>query len=341
MSADGTFETGSHDSRGHGSHNQRHIDARALRFALIFPALLAGALVLGGVLIGGNPTSGVVLPMGGNPVSLPTFLAIGAASVLVVGAGVGSQGARTTLPRTVRRILLGLGMTLQLAACTLFAATLLGQTGTGQVPAGRVDGYVLLMGCGLAAAMGVVLALTFKPDEQWGASDDIALAAVLEAQEDPTAVNDRLAYVLHPRSSVIMMILLACLLPGVFLALLSPWILLAAGLIAVLIIAMLCATVQMDRRQLTVKLLGIIPVLVAPCEEVAAAVSLDIVAKDYGGWGLRKHSGSATFLTYSGAAVVLRQNGGKKVVLSAPNLDVADDLSAILNRRAGKAPHQR
>lgn len=321
--------------------NERHVDARAMRFALVFPLLLAIGLIAGGLMMTAKLPGGAVLPWGGDPVSMPVFLAVGTAVILLVGAGLGSFGARTKLPRTLRRILLGVAMALQLAACTLFAAALLGQAGEGSLPSVRVDGYVLLMGCGLAAAMGVVLALTFKPDEQWTSADDQALAALLDAEMDPTAVNDQMAYFIHPRGSVIMMILLAAILPGSLLTLLSPWILLGLGVAALLVIAMLCATVQVDRRALVVKILGLVPVLVAPCEGVDAAVSLDIVAGDYGGVGLRKHSGSATFLARSGAAVVLRMNDGGKVVVGAPNLDAADELSEILNRRAGKTPQQR
>jgi len=320
---------------------ERHVDARALRFALIFPILLSVALVVGGLLIGQQHHGALELPWGGDPVSLPGLLAAGVAGILVLGAGVGSQGARTTLPRTLRRVLLGAAVTFQLATFTLFMAALLGQAGGAAAPAVRIDGYVLLMGCGLAAAMGVVLALTFKPEEQWSPADDRALARAFEAAQDPGAINDKLGYLLHPRSSVIMMILMAAVLPGALLALISPWILVAAVALALLVIAMLCATVQVDRRRLTVKLFGAVPVLVAPCAGVEAAVSLDIVAKDYGGWGLRRHSGSATFLSYSGAAVVLRNNDGSRAVVGAPNLDVADELSAILNRRAGKAQHER
>ncbi|WP_104087646.1 hypothetical protein [Arthrobacter sp. GMC3] len=326
-------------NRGHGTEKERHQDVRALRFALIFPALLAVALVVGGLVFGLHRVSGMVLPWGGNPVSLPGFLVVGAACIVVLGGGIGSQGARTTLPRTLRRVLLGMAMALQLAIFTLFMAALLGQAGG--APAVRIDGYVVLMGCGLAAAMGVVLALTFKPDEQWSSSDDVALARALEDAQDPGAADDRLRYFIHPRSSVIMMIVLAAVLPGALLVLISPWILVGIVALALLIVAMLCATVQLDRGQLTVKLFGAAPVIIAPCESVAAAVSLDIVAKDYGGWGLRKHHGSATFLSYSGAAVVLRNNDGGRVVVSAPNLDVADALSAILNRRAGKTPQDR
>ena len=324
----------------HDSTNERPIDARALRFALIFPLLLAAALFLGGFLINAQLPDGVGLPLGGAPIPVGSFLSIGAAVIVLLGAGVGGQGARTSLPVMTRKILLGVGMTLQLGVFTLFAAALLGQGAPGGLPAERVDGFVLLMGCGLAMAMGVVLAMTFKPAEQWSANDDKVLARLLDAEADPTASNDALAYFLHPKSSVIIMILLAAVLPGALLTLVSPWIFPAVVVLALIVIALLCATVHVDRRQLVVKALGVVPVLVVPCQSVDAAVSLDIVAKDYGGWGLRKHNGSATFLTYSGAAVVLRLKNGGKAVVSVPNLDLADDLSAILNRRAGKSPGQ-
>lgn len=326
---------------GYGTAQERHMDARALRFAIIFALLLSAALLLGGFLIRSELPPGIVPPLGGNPLPVPLFLGIGVALILILGAGLGSQGARTALTTMSRRLLLGLAVALELAAFTLFVATLLGQSAAGTLTAVRVDGFVLLMGGGLALAMGVVLAMTFKPAEQWTRADDLALAKVLAGEEDPTASGDQLAYFLHPRSSVIIMILLTAILPGTFLALITPWIFLGAVILGVLAVGVLCATVEVDREQLSVKLLGIVPVLSVPCELVEAAVSLDIVAKDYGGWGLRKHSGSATFLTHSGAAVVLRHSDGGKLALSAPDLDIADDLAQILNRRAGKSPQQR
>lgn len=325
---------------GESTTHERRMDARALRFAIIFAVLLSAALLLGGFLIRAQLPHGVVPPLGGSPLPVPTFLGIGVVLILLLGAGLGSQGARISLPSTARRVLLGVAVALQLGVFTLFVATLLGQGAQGGLSPVRVDGFVLLMGCGLAAAMGVVLSMTFKPVEQWSAADDRAMEQELEAEKDPTASNDKLAYFLHPRSSVVIMILLTGILPGTFLALINPWIFVAAAVLALLVVGMLCATVEVDRAQLSVKLLGLVPVLIAPCEGLDAAVSLDIVAKDYGGWGLRKHSGSATFLTHSGAAVVLRQRDGGRVVVSAPDLDIADDLAQILNRRAGKAPGQ-
>ena len=100
---------GSHDST-----HERPVDARALRFALIFPLLLSVALFLGGFLIKEQLPDGVLLLWGAAPIPVGSSLGIGAALIVLVGAGVGSQGARTSLPAMSRRILLGVGMTLQL-----------------------------------------------------------------------------------------------------------------------------------------------------------------------------------------------------------------------------------
>ncbi|MGO4382923.1 hypothetical protein [Specibacter sp. RAF43] len=318
------------------NNNGRRVDARALRFAIIFPVLLCLGLVIGGLLLAGALPRGVELPTGGGPLPVPAFLAVAVALTLLLGIGVGTQGARTTLPRQLRRVLLGVGMALQLASATLFAAALLGQSVQGGAAVQRVDGYVALMGCGLAAAMGVVLALTFKPDEQWTPADDAALAEVLDLEADPDAARDRLGYVIHPRSSVIIMIVLCGLLPGSVLSILSPWLLLVTTLVAVAVVGALCATVHIDRTALTVKLAGLLPVLVIPCTGIDAAVSLVVAARDHGGWGLSRRGGSASFLAASGAAVVLRQGDGGRAVVGAPDLDTADAAAAILNRRAGK-----
>lgn len=320
--------------------DKRRFDARALRFAIIFPVLLCLGLVAGGLLLADQLPDGAELPIGGGPLPLPAFLAVASAVTLLLGVGVGGMGALTALPRNLRRVLLGAGMALQLGSGTLFSAALLGQSGLGGLAPVRVDGYVLLMGSGLSAAMGVVLALTFKPDEQWTGADDNALAELLALEADPTVANDRLVYAIHPRSSVVIMILLGGILPGAVLTVASPWFLPAFVLAALLVLGVLCATVHVDRRRLSVRMAGLLPVISMPCTAVEAAVSLDIKARDYGGWGLRKHGGSESFLAYSGAAVVLRDTRAGRVVVSAPSLDAADDLAAILNRRAGKRPGQ-
>ena len=49
---------------GNGTAHERHMDARALRFAVIFAVLLSAALLLGGFLIRDQLPSGVVPPAG-------------------------------------------------------------------------------------------------------------------------------------------------------------------------------------------------------------------------------------------------------------------------------------
>lgn len=322
-------------------NNVSGIDARALRFALTFPVLLSVALVLGTLLLSPELPGGIELPWGGGAVPVPLFLAVGVIAIVVLGAGVGALGANTTFPRTLRRVLLGAAMTLQLSVFTLFVAALLGQGAHGELPAQRTSGFVVLMGCGLAVAMGLVLALSFKPAEQWSAADDAALAAMVSPESAVSAVNgERLGYFLHPRGSVIIMILLVALLPGALLVLLSPWILLAMVLAALLIIALLCATVTVDGRQITVKRLGFLPVITVPHTRVVAAVALQVTVKNDGGWGLRRRSGSVSFITRSGAGVVLREHDGGRVVLSAPTLDAAEQFASLVNRKAGETPQQ-
>lgn len=324
------------DSSRAGSSKERHLDARALRFVIIFPCLLSLALIAGTLLLRGSFGAGVQLPWGGDAIPLVAFLAVACGTVLLVGLGVGNFATRTTRTAILRRIILGVAMALQLAAFSLFSAAILGQGGSATLAPERVNEYVLMMGCGLAAAMGLVLAMTFKPDEQWTPADDAAFARVLAHEADPTAANDRLAYLIHPRNSVVVMILLAGFLPGLLLSLLSPWFLLATVLLALLVLAALCASVHVDRQGLSVKLVGLLPVIHIPRTEVDAAVALDLVAREHGGWGLRKHSGAESFLAASGAGVVLHQNDGGRTVVGAPNLEVADAVAAVLNRRAGK-----
>ncbi|WP_125612521.1 hypothetical protein [Specibacter cremeus] len=324
-----------------GERLYRRVDRRALAFAIGFPVALAIAFVISGLFLAGGLPHGVVLPVGGNPLPVGVYLPVGGIVVAGVGAGIGTQAARTVLPRQLRRILLGLSMTVQLALCSLFGAAMVGQTGGPGLPPQRVDLQVLATGCGAAVALGVVLAMTFKPDEQWTPADDAAFERALESDHNPQAAADRLEYWTRPRGTVITMILLCGVFPGALLSVLTPWLLLAATVAAVFVVGFLSALVGVDREGVSVKLAGVVPVITVPSTDVVAAVSLDVAARDYGGWGLRKHDGSATFLASSGAAVVLRLDGGRSLAIGAPDLDVADAAAAILNRRAGKAPQEK
>lgn len=100
----------------------------------------------------------------------------------------------------------------------------------------------------------------------------------------------------------------------------------------------LTALVEADRVGVRVQLAGVVPVMNAACVDIDGAVSLNVSAGHHGGWGLRHHSGSASFLAASGAAVVVRRTDGTSLVIGAPELDTADTLEALLNRRAGKRP---
>lgn len=311
---------------------ERHFDARALRFVIIFPLLLIAALSGGAFLLRASFAEGAVLPAGGDPVPLVVFLTVGAGSVLLPAVAVGVPATRRVLPSVVRRSLMGVTMALQLAVFSLFVAALLGQGAHAQgLPPERVSGFVFLMGSGLSAAMGVVLGMTFKPEEQWTRADDLALAQIL------SGTNERLQYFVHPRSSVIVMILLIGVLPGGLLALITPWLGLLTVVLALFAIGNLCASVELDHAELRVKLAAVLPVIAIPVQEVDSALALAVLARNYGGVGLRKQSGREGFLASSGAAVVLRMGDGGTAVIGAPNLDVADEVARLLNRGAGKS----
>ncbi|WP_427018150.1 hypothetical protein ACQCSX_06050 [Pseudarthrobacter sp. P1] len=310
------------------------LDKRALRFAIGFPLALALAFFAAGFTFHNEVPQGVVLPTGGYPLALPAYLAVGAGAIALAGVGISSQGARTVLPRLLRRIVMGAGMSIQLTIAALFASALAAQAGTSEAPSQRLDATVLAMGSGAAVALGVTLAMSFKPDEQWTRADDAELGRVL----DPALAADSVEYWVHPRSSVVIMILLLGILPAMFLGLLSPWLGVASVAAALIAIGALSALVTADRSGVKVRLAGLLPVMGAACVDMDAAVALNVSAGRHGGWGLRHHSGSASFLAASGAAVVVRLNDSTSLVIGAPNLDTADVLEALLNRRAGKRP---
>lgn len=323
------------DHSGHPDGNVSRFDARALRFALVFPVLLSLALAGGSLLLKSGLPRGIELPWEPGFVPVPVFVAVAAAAMLGIGGGLGALGAATMFPGNLRRVFLGVAMALQLSIFSLFVAALLGQGAPGDFPPQRMSGFVAIMGCGLSAAMGLVLALSNKPAEQWSRTDDAALAALVDP--DAAAEEGRLSHHLHPRSSVIIMILLAALLPGALLAILSPWLFVALLLAALAAIAALCATVTADAQRITVAWLGLLPAIVVPYRDVVAAAALDLVAADHG-WGLRRRRGSASFLARGGAGVVLRLHDGGRVVLGAPDREAAGELAAWVNRRAGTTP---
>jgi hypothetical protein len=316
------------------STDNDHLDTRALRFAIGFPVLLAALFVVAGLLLRDDVRLGVVLPWGGDALPIGAYLAVAAAVIAGVGLGIGTQAARTRFPAVLRRVLLAGATGAALLLTTLFASDLVGQAGSGGAPRARLDSIVLAMGSGASLALAVVLGFAFKPDEQWTRRDEEALLLEL----DPDLARDLQAYWLHPRSSVIIMILLAGVFPGALLALLVPWLGVLLPVLAVLLLLFLSARVVADRSGVTVRIAGAVPVLRLRVAALEAAAPTVVTAARYGGWGFRRRSGSVSYLAASGPAVVVRLRGGGAAVIGAPSPETADSLAALLNRRAGRDP---
>ncbi|MCU1571954.1 MAG: hypothetical protein JWO93_36 [Micrococcaceae bacterium] len=312
-----------------------HIDVRALRFAIGFPVLLAALFAVSGLLLRNDVRLGVVLPWGGDALPIGGYLAVAAVLIAVVGTGIGTQAARTRLPAALRRVLLAGATGVALLLTTLFASDLVGQAGRSDTPRVQFDSIVLAMGSGASLALAVVLGFAFKPDEQWTRRDEEALQYEL----DPDLARDRQAYWLHPRSSVVIMILLAGVFPGALLALLQPWLGLLLPVLAVLILLFLSARVEADRSGVVVRIAGAVPVLRLRALAIEAAAPTVVTAARYGGWGYRRRAGSASYLAASGPAVAVRLSDGGGAVLGAPDAETADNLAALLNRRAGRDPN--
>lgn len=312
------------------------IDARALRFALGFPLVLGLSFGVAGFTLRGEVPHGVVLPTGGGPLPIFGYLAVGAGVIAVIGWGIGTQAARTVLPGTGRRLILGLAVAVDFFLAALFASALVAQAGTTEPPSPRVDSIVLATGSGAALALGVVMAAIFKPDEQWTSRDDAALTLAL----DPELARDRLAYWIHPRSSVVVMIALAGALPGALVALALPWLGALIFVLALALIAFLSARVDASRAGVHVFIAGVLPVINCSSTAVLGAAAAEVRARNYGGWGFRRHGPSSTYLAASGPAVVVRLTNDGGSVIGAPDDDRAEALAELLNRRAGRAAEQ-
>ncbi|MDJ0357003.1 hypothetical protein [Paenarthrobacter sp. PH39-S1] len=309
------------------SGENRGTDRRALRFAIIFPLLLAISFGLAGYTLRGEIPLGAVLPFGGSPLPAVGYLAFSAGCIALAGIAFGSQAARTSLPRTARRALLGTAFTAELFLTSLFGSTLVAQAGAGRHPGPQPDPIVLAMGSGAALALGVVIALVYQPAEQWTQRDEEALRVEL----DPALARNRLMYWVHPRSSVLIMILLAGALPGVLIALALPWLGALVLALALAAVVFLTALVDADRDGATVLIAGVVPALHCRAADVQAAAALDTRARDYGGWGLRRRGGTVSYLAASGPAVVVRLESGTAAIIGAPDTDRAEALAALLN----------
>ena len=106
------------------------VDARALRFAVGFPLMLAAAFVVCAVLIRPDlPEPLAVRWAGGAAADFAPFgavVGVGAAMIVLIGWAVLVQAVPLSRPAIMRRIMMGAGLFVSLFVTTVLAAVLVG-----------------------------------------------------------------------------------------------------------------------------------------------------------------------------------------------------------------------
>lgn len=317
------------------------VDARALRFALGFPVVLAVGFAVCATLLRPDLPEPLAIRWtddgGASFAPFGAYVGGGAAMIIVVGWLGLVQAVPLSRPVAMRRIMMGTGLFLTLFITSVLAAGLVGQAGLADARQSRVDLTVLALGSGAALSLGVVMAFVYKADRQWSREDDQALEAAVARELDPDLVRDDIRLWVHARSSVFVMIAVASLFPAALIAIAVPWLGLLLVVLALVGAAFLFARVTADRRGLKVRLAGLVPVMDVPAGVISAASAADVKAADYGGWGYRHHDGTAAMLVSSGPAVVVRKNDGQQVAVSGGSPDTAARLAEVLTRVAARA----
>lgn len=317
------------------------VDAKALRFAVGFPVLLAAAFVVCAFLLRPDVPDPLAVrwseagPAGFAPFS--AFVTVGGLIIVLVGWLALGQAVPLTRPAVMRRFMMGAGLTVSLFVTTVLAAVLVGQAGISDVHEARVDMSVLALGSGAALALGVIMGFVFKADEQWSVDDDRALQEALERELDPEIAADSVQLWVHARSSVFVMLGIASLFPAALITIAVPWLGALLVALAVLAAAFLFARIIVDRSGLRVFVAGFVRVMQVPASAISSASPADVRAADYGGWGYRNHGGTTAMLVSSGPAVVVNRADGKKVAVSGGSADSAERVAAVLSRVAARA----
>ncbi|WP_104173125.1 hypothetical protein [Arthrobacter sp. Y81] len=321
------------------------VDAKALRFAVGFPVLLAAAFVVCALLLGPDVPDPMAVrwsdagPAGFAPFS--SFVTFGGLIIAAVGWLALGQAVPLSRPAVMRRIMMGAGLGISLFVTTALAAVLVGQAGIADVREAQVDMSVLALGSGAALALGVIIGFVFKADEQWSVDDDRALQEALERELDPELATDSVRLWVHARSSVFVMLGVASLFPAALVSIAVPWLGALLVVLAVLAAAFLFARVIVDRSGLRVFVAGFVRVMEVPAAAIASAAPADVRAADYGGWGYRHHGGTTAMLVSSGPAVVVNRADGKKVAVSGGSTDSAERVAAVLSRVAARAREEK
>jgi hypothetical protein len=317
------------------------VDAKALRFALGFPVLLAAAFVVCALLLRQDVPDPMAVrwsdagPAGFAPFS--SFVALGGLIIAAVGWLALGQAVPLSRPAVMRRIMMGAGLSISLFVTAALAAVLVGQAGIADVREAQVDMTVIALGSGAALALGVIVGFVFKADEQWSVDDDRALQAALERELDPELATDSVRLWVHARSSVFVMLGVASLFPAALISIAVPWLGALLVVLAVLAAAFLVARISVDRSGLRVFVAGFVRVMEVPASAISSAAPADVRAADYGGWGYRHHGGTTAMLVSSGPAVVVNRADGKKVAVSGGSTDSAERVAAVLSRVAARA----
>ncbi|KIS27311.1 hypothetical protein TV39_12475 [Arthrobacter sp. SPG23] len=317
------------------------VDIRALRFAVGFPALLALAFVVCAFLLRTDVPDPMAVqwsdagPAGFAP--FPAFVTFGGLIIAVVGWLVLGQAVPLSRPAVMRRLMMGIGLSLSLFVTTVLAAVLVGQAGIADVREARVDLTVLALGSGAALPLGVVMGFVFKADERWSVDDERALQEALALETDPELAADSVRLWVHARSSVFVMLGVASLFPAALLSIAVPWLGALLVALAVLAAAFLFARVIVDRSGLRVFAAGFVRVMEVPASAISSATPAVVRAADYGGWGYRHHGGTTAMLVSSGPAVVVNRADGKKLAVSGGSADSAERVAAVLSRVAARA----
>ena len=322
------------------------VDARALRFAVGFPVVLAAAFVYCAFLLRPDLPEPLAVQWtdSGGAAFAPfgAYVGAGAAGIIVSGWLVLLQAAPLSRPVLMRRIMMGAGLFLSLFITSALAAGLIGQTGLADARQSHVDMTVLALGSGAAVSLGVTMAMVYKADRQWSPGDDRALQVAIARELDPDLARDSIRLWVHARSSVFVMIAIASLFPAALIAVVVPWLGILLVILALVGAAFLFARVRADRRGLKVLLAGVVPVMDVPAGAALAvraenASAAEVRAADYGGWGYRHHRGTAAMLVGSGPAVVVSKTDGQRLAVSGGSQASAARLAEVLTRVAARA----
>lgn len=317
------------------------VDARALRFAIGFPLMLAAGFVVCALLVRPDlPEPLAVRWTAAGAADFAPFVTVagaGASLIVVIGWAVLLQAVPLSRPAMMRRIMMGAGLSMSLFVATVLAAVLVGQLGLPDARGSHVDASVLALGSGAALGLGIVMGFVFKADERWSVDDDVAVRQALEREQDPDLARDRVSLWVHARSSIFVMLGIATLLPAALLTVAVPWLsvlLVAAALVAA---AFLVARIRVDRGGLHVFAAGFVRVMEVPAAAIDAATPRDVTAADYGGWGYRTHGNTTAMLVSSGPAVVIDRSDGRRLAVSGGSATAADNIAQTLSRVADRA----